>query len=318
MSFNEIELKQHCETILQSPRINNKIVILCEGKIEKIEGRLSPQSYKRMEQMPDSNFYKACVPIDWKQYRPQFFNCGDRKDVLDTYFKLLDLHNADSNNSFLNPSKLFAIVDLDIQVAKIKDNYENYKFDDTEEIFYNLYEQGKINETNTALHRIWVTGLVHKEAYFLTPEIQDIFDNYCADTPTYKGNSVNLENIYLDMADEILSDVDLQNNWKIAFSRISHCPDLDGSEIGTFQNSWSRQYRKCLNEIQKKDLIIALLILVKSKEYWRKILPSGEVDRCEYAFRDMLSLEMGKFYSKQECKVENHIPFFFKTLSKYV
>jgi hypothetical protein len=59
-------------------------------------------------------------------------------------------------------------------------------------------------------------------------------------------------------------------------------------------------------------------MLVKSKEYWERILPSEEVNRSEYAFRDMLSLEMGKFYSKQECKVENHIPFFFKTLSEYV
>ena len=120
MSFNEQELKEHCLKIIQDSRIKNKIVILCEGLIPpKVEGRRSPQLYKQMEQMPDANFYNACVPTWWKQYRPVFFNCGDRNDVLNTFFGLLDLHNSDNSQSFLIPDKLFAIVDLDIQDAKI-------------------------------------------------------------------------------------------------------------------------------------------------------------------------------------------------------
>ncbi len=68
--------------------------------------------------MPDSNFYNACVPHWWSQYRPQFFNCGDRKDVIDTYFALSELHAKDSTNSYLEPNRLFALVDLDIQIQR--------------------------------------------------------------------------------------------------------------------------------------------------------------------------------------------------------
>ncbi|WP_228060573.1 MULTISPECIES: hypothetical protein [unclassified Coleofasciculus] len=126
MSLSSEQLEQHCKTILQSRRIRNKIVVLCEGDIPKIQGRPSPQSYGRMEEMPDANFYKACVPKGWTQYRPQFFNCGDRKDVIDSYFSLLDLHNQNKDNSYLNPDKLFAVVDLDLQVQAI-DNYSIFQ-----------------------------------------------------------------------------------------------------------------------------------------------------------------------------------------------
>ena len=166
MGLKPEELQQHCLQILKQRRILNKIVILCEGEIsKKIQGRPSPQSYSKMEQLPDANFYNACVPNNWKQYRPQFFNCGDRKDVIDSYFHLLELHSKDINNSYLTPEKLFAIVDLDIQIQNIA-NFYNYSFSDTEEIFTHLYEKARVNEQNFKEHRIWVTGLIHKEAYF--------------------------------------------------------------------------------------------------------------------------------------------------------
>jgi len=309
MSLNEIQLKQHCEYIIQSIRIRNKIVILCEGKIQTVEGRLSPQLYKEMEQMPDANFYKACVPIGWRQYRPQFFNCGDRTDVLNTYFKLLDLHGENITQSNLDPNKLFAIVDLDIQVA----NIENYQFTTTEEIFYHLYEKNRVNDINSTAHRIWVTGLIHKEAYFLSPDIQTVFDNF-SNVPIYNSNPVNLENIYLDMAKDLPNNPDLQNHWQRVFNRVAYCNDLDITGVKKFQDSWIYNYYQSQTNIQKIELIIALLLLVKSKNYWKKILPIQEWNSSEQAFRDQLSLEIGKFYSKQECNVKNHIPFFFKTL----
>ncbi|MFB2938524.1 hypothetical protein ACE1B6_25020 [Aerosakkonemataceae cyanobacterium BLCC-F154] len=108
MSFDPAQLKRHCEIIIQSRRIKNKIVVLCEGEggIKDNRYRLSPQTYARMEQMPDANFYKACVPRWWSQYKPEFFNCGDRKDVIDTYFALLEIHQQDSENSYLTPGLL--------------------------------------------------------------------------------------------------------------------------------------------------------------------------------------------------------------------
>ncbi|MBD2663823.1 hypothetical protein B6N60_05203 [Richelia sinica FACHB-800] len=315
MSLNETELKKHCLTILNSARIRDKIVVLCEGSIPKLQGRPSPQSYKQMEKMPDANFYDACVPTWWTQYRPQFFNCGDRNDVLNTYFKILDLHNADSSQSFLNPDLLFAIVDLDIQFAEIQ---ENYSFKNTEDIFYSLYHQGNINESNTHHHRVWVTGLIHKEAYFLLPGIQEVFDNHYVSYPLYKENTVNLENIYLDMVDDMTNDKDLQNHWSKVFQRISYLSSLDGVEIDKFQYSWNQEYCNNLSLDNKHKLINTLLMLVKSKEYWRQILPDENWPHSEHKFREQLSLEIGKFYSKQDGNVANHIPFFFKTLYKLI
>jgi hypothetical protein len=316
MSFNEQELKEHCLKIIQDSRIRNKIVILCEGLIPpKVEGRRSPQLYKQMEQMPDANFYNACVPTWWKQYRPIFFNCGDRNDVLNTFFGLLDLHNADYSQSFLTPNKLFAIVDLDIQLANIKNDY---KFQNTDDIFYSIYNETKINETDLNYHRIWITGLIHKEAYFLLPDIQEVFDNQYIISPLYKENTVNLENIYLDMVNDITNDADLQIHWLRVIKRISHLSNFDDMEIDKFQYFWQEEYQNHQNLHYKNKLINAVLMLVKSKEYWRKILPDDNWTHSEHKFREQLSLKIGKFYSKQDCIVENHIPFFFKTLYKLI
>ena len=84
----------------------------------------------------------------------------------------------DVDNQYFHPKKIFAIVDLDIQIRPI----DNYQFLNTQEIFCNLYDKSKINETNAnndqANHEILVTGLIHKEAYFLVPALQSIFDEY--------------------------------------------------------------------------------------------------------------------------------------------
>ncbi|MBD1830549.1 hypothetical protein NDI47_13310 [Microcoleus vaginatus GB1-A2] len=315
MSLNPEQLKKHCEAILQSRRIKNKIVVLCEGDIRETQGRESPQAYKAMEQMPDANFYKACVPTWWRQKRPEFFNCGDRKDVLDTYSTLSILHEKDTTNSYLDPDRLFAMIDLDLQLQTI----DNYIFTDTEAIFRNLYEKSRVKEQNAAKHRIWITGLIHKEAYFLTPELQPIFDN-CCNKPIYQGNPAVLPNIYLDMADAICSDLDLQNNLQRAFDRINHCSGLDCTELDLdkFQDSWKHQFQNTTDATQKQELIVALLTIKKAKDYWHQIKPFGEFSREDWVFREQLSLEIGRFYSEQSSDVKSHIPFFFNTLYEFV
>ena len=315
MSFSREQLERHCKTILQSRRILNKIVVLCEGDIPKIQGRPSPQSYGRMEQMPDAKFYQACVPQCRSQYRPQFFNCGDRRDVIDTYFSLLELHAEDSGSSYLDPNKLFAIVDLDLQIQKI-DN-DSYAFADTEAIFHALYENFKVKDKNTAQPRIWVTGLIHKEAYFLIPELQSVFDN-CYTSPIYKGNSIILKDIYIDMAEKISSDLDLQNNSPRVLNRISCCSGLDCSEISKLQDSWKDQFQKAVHDTRKDELVFALLTIKKAKSYWNQIQPPSDWTRSPEVFREQPSLEIGKFYSKQSDNPKYHIPFLLKTLYEFV
>jgi len=321
MSLNPEQLQEHCEIILKSREIKNKIVVLCEGDIHI--GRKSPQSYKKMKQMPDANFYKACVPRWWKQtkqYIPEFFNCGDRASVINTYLKLLKLHKQDTTNSNLEPDRLFAIIDLDLHLQKIDD----YFFPDTEAIFCNLYEKSEVRSQNAALHRIWITGLIHKEAYFLTPELQSIFDDY-PHPPMYQDNPVELNSIYMDMADQISSDPDLNNNLNIqrALARINHC--LNCADLNELQDSWKNEFQNTSDETRKHQLIRALLTIKKVKnkkqpehDYWEKIMPAPDWSRNEEVFRDQLSLEIGRFYSEQSSDVKSHIPFFFKTLYELV
>lgn len=316
MGLKPEELWQHCQQILKQRRILNKIVILCEGPISnQIQGRPSPQSYKKMEQLPDANFYNACVPNTWRQYRPQFFNCGDRKDVIDTYFNLLDLHNKDISNSYLSPEKLFTIIDLNNQIQNIT-NFYDYQFSDTEEIFTHLYEKGRVNEENIEEHRIWVTGLIHKEAYFFTPDLQSVFDTFL-NTPIYEGNKVCLEKIYMKMADDIIDDADLQNNFATASNRINYCTGLDCSEIKKLCNSWKSEFKACKNELQKNELIYSLLTLKKAKYYWKQIQPPADTNISPERFREQLSLEIAKFYSENTSNPKYHISFLFNYLSNY-
>jgi hypothetical protein len=88
----------------------------------------------------------------------------------------LELHDREAGSSYLSPEFLFALVDIDLHTAKIES--EEYGFADTEEIFHDLYLDLKIQLDKLPQHRIRVTGLMHKEAYFLNPALQSIFDKY--------------------------------------------------------------------------------------------------------------------------------------------
>lgn len=314
MNLDQVLLEQHCNSILKSPRIKNKIVVLCEGTIPVLDDRPSPQSYKKMEQMPDANFYKACVPKWWSQYRPEFFNCGDRKNVVNTYFTLLDKHHQAPQESFLAPEKLYAIVDLDIPIHYIE---QEYRFRDTEEIFHHLYQRAKVNVINAEQHRIWVTGLIYKEAYFVLPELQDIFDNEPL-SPTFQGKPLQLADIYIAISNDMEADIDLQFFFDRLHPRIQHCTSLDFHDITALKNSWQHQFLEIIDDTQRRELVYALLTIRKLKSYWNQIIPSPHSGwtREAYIFREQLSLRIGRqFYSNQDINSEHHLPVFFKILS---
>lgn len=319
-------LIQHCKTILTSPRVNkNKIVVLCEGQ-GSILDKKTVANYGKMEQLHDAYFYKKCVPRvrTGYTYIPEFFNCKGRSDVIQTYFKLLELHeedsqkSEDSRESRLNPHKLFAIVDLDLQ----SQNIDNYDFSNTEEIFSNLYHQGQVNEENARNHRIWVTGLIHKEAYFIIPELQEVFDNYI-NVPIYNSQQVILENIYMTMANAIINSNDLKDNLSTVSNRINHCSGLDFTDLDKLRNSWKEEFENSPDEIRKNELIYALLMLKKVKdkntqeEYWEAIKPPSDWTNTEEVFRDQLLLEIAKFYSQQSNYSKYHIPAFMQVLKHF-
>jgi hypothetical protein len=321
MSLNQAQLEQHCEYIIKSPRIKNKIVVLCEGKINlDYDQSLSPQSYKRMEEMPDANFYKACIPQTWRNQKiltPQFFNCGNCANVIDSYFQLLEIHQENPDNSYLSPNKLVAIIDLDIQQQTI---YYDYPFANKEAIFNHLYEKGKVKTANLDQHHIFVTGLIHKEAYFIVPELQDFFDNYIYSL-VFNNSTLKLDDIYLNMSNDLINDPDIKDNLITVKQRINNCQSLDITDLNTIQNSWQINFNNVTNDEQKKELIMALLMIKKVKEYWHQISQdnSNNLQINEMQFREQMSLEIAKkFYAKQEYNEDNHIRAFFERLAQLV
>jgi hypothetical protein len=315
MSLNPEELAAHCTLILKSIRIKNKIVILCEGDIRKVEDRPSPQTYGKMEQMPDANFYKACVPRAWRNSRPEFFNCGDRNDVINTYFALQDYHQADPINSFLNTEKLFALIDLDLQKKTIE--YE-YTFQSTEDIFFDLYCKGCTQEDNVSRHRIWTTGLIYKEAYFLFPDLQKFFAEHNA-KPTYKSQPVLLRDLYCDMADAIPSNADMCGNLETIQNRLSHCEELEFSNPEALRQSWTQSFQSASDETQRHRLTTALLTIKPVKPFWKNIQPPPDwTSGSDGRFREQLSLDIGRFYADQTDTQRYHLVAFFKALQSYL
>jgi hypothetical protein len=166
-----MDIEQHCLKIIQSPRIANRIIILCEGETPA-PGRFSPSSYGKNSELPDANFYKACLPYHWKNKTPIFFNSGGRSDVIATYQTIREIHSQNLSISRLNPDKVFALLDIDLQSQPLED----YTFASIDEAFQDLFTQHQVNVDRLPQHKIWFTGFIHKEAYFLAPEIQDFFD----------------------------------------------------------------------------------------------------------------------------------------------
>ncbi|WP_353930322.1 hypothetical protein WJM97_18835 [Okeanomitos corallinicola TIOX110] len=316
-SYQEILVK-HCNKILTDRRIFNKIVVLCEGQGSILDNK-TVVNYGKMERMPDANFYRKCVPRSWSQGIPVFFNCKGRTGVIDTYFKLLELNEEDSKNSYLTPDKLFAIVDLDLQ----SQNIENYLFSNTEEIFSNLYQQGQVNEENVNNHRIWVTGLIHKEAYFIIPELQDTFHNHI-NIPMYNGQPIVLEDIYITMADAMINSEELKNLLPALSNRISYCTGLDCSDLEKLHDSWKAEFENAQDENRKNELIRALLMIKKVKnkttqeDYWQQIKPPIDWTNSEESFRDELLLQIAQFYSEQSNYAKYHIPYFIQFLRQFI
>ncbi len=204
-------------------------------------------------------------------------------------------------------------VESQIQSKKIDD----YIFSDTEEIFYNLYCQAKVTREHSIIHRIWVTGFIHKEAYFLLPDLQLIFDNF--HTPSqYCDNPLFLQRIYLDMAESLSNDSDLIDNLEKVICRIHYCSDLDFSDIVNLQGSWKNQFQNAQNDERRSELVCILLMICKAKHYWYQIRPSDDWNYAHDVFRDQLLLEIGRFYSKQAADTRLHIPDFFKALHPFV
>lgn len=287
--------------ILRSPQIKNKIVVLCEGDLPPAEDlRSSPQRYAQYERLPDANFYKACVPRRWHNYRtPVFFNCGGRAEVLYAYEALHVKHAKAPANSFLSPDKLYALVDLDIQTKNLPDGYP---WKNTEEIHEALYADGALKTPVDDRHRIWVTALVHKEAFFLLPSMSTALVHGVR--PFWKEQPLDVRTLHAELA-RTLGDVrDICDRFDIVKSRMrryvagSRLACTDAAGLG---QSWLEQANTA-NDDDYEALSRALLAVAKAKTVWEEIGPdpayANEI-RAEN-FRDQLALKIAAAISMLE------------------
>lgn len=283
--------------ILRSPRIRQKLVVLCEGDILPIEGGRprSPQMYGQLERMPDANFYKACIPRDWHGHKlPQFFNCGGRSQVLQTYRAVLKKHAEAPADSYLSPEKLYALVDLDIQAEAMP---EDYPWRTTEEVHEALYKDGAIQGDPDPRHRIWVTALVHKEAFLVLPAMERAWANGL--TPFFAGAPLELRKLHIAVAQELAQNSDVAEHIDIVRARLArfdagarlNCQDAAG-----LSQSW---LAACGNQVSGEAyemLVKALLAVAKVKAQWSNIIPDPRQGSAKdpETFREQLALSIGR------------------------
>jgi hypothetical protein len=158
-------------------------------------------------------------------------------------------------------------------------------------------------------HRIWVTGLMHKEAYFINPALQSVFDEY--EIPIeYQGNPIDLQSVYQDIITDLERDPDLCQHFAKAVKRICHCDKLNLQNPQLLAESWQK-FCNFPDKVET-ELIFALLAIAKSKPYWKKVMASSPAHQ-----REALSLQIARrFYAEQNGEGGDlyHLPCFFTYL----
>jgi len=252
----------------------------------------SPQTYGRLEQTPDSNFYKACVPRDWHGSRlPQFFNCGGRADVIHTFQALLRAHRAKPNDSYLSPGKLYALVDVDLQPGALP---EGYPWATTEDVHAALYRDGVVHEVPEDRHRIWVTALVHKEAFFVLPSAETCWAEGLV--PHFKGAPLDLRQLHAEVARRLEGDADLASRLDKVGERLGRFAvgtRLNASCGRDLHESWTAATAGSSGP-EYEMLVRALLTVAKVKPVWKEIEPDSRAGHAlpPETFRDQLGLRV--------------------------
>lgn len=299
MTVNPADIK-FCENLLRKYRaIKNRIVILCEGDRNYLKVK-TPQQYGRLDEYQDAAFWKETIPKWWRERKPVFIPCGGRSQVLIIREILLDLHYEDESNSYLCPEKLFVLVDLDLQRAFINSDLDY----DTEKLYFDLYQDGSLNPQAIDKHKTIVTGFIHKEAYFLEPDLQALFDDSQYKI-SYKNQQLSLNDIYQDMLLKIESDRDLETYLNTAIAKIKNILSNTPSNCSELKDELSQLYNDPqISANNKRQVIEAILTIVKSKPFWEKEITIESQRNLpeEYLldpddYRDNLMRDLAKFYA---------------------
>ena len=295
------DFQDHLKAILGSPRIRGKLVVLCEGdRPPPSTGAPSPQTYRQQGKLPDASFYGRCVPSSWQGWNlPRFFNCGDRVTVLRTFSGLLALAREEPAASYLDPEKLFALVDLD---QTPQETPEGYPWPDTEAIHRALYTQCLLNESASGEHKIWVTAMVHKEAYYFLPAT---FSRLQEDQATLDGAPLTLASLCQAAARQLepggpASDKGLALHFDALLRRVQPFLGALQDPPSDLQGLWRHLTGAC--ESPDRALVFQLFLLSKAKPLWKRVAPSPSLGwtRPDWCYRDVLALALAEGISKQE------------------
>lgn len=281
--------------ILRTPAIRNKIVVLCEGDRLPVVGdhAPSPQMYSRLENTPDSSFYQACVPRRWCGRRiPRFFNCGGRSDVLHVFEALREAHRANPTSSHLDPARLYAIVDLDLQAASMPDGYP---WPTTEDVHATLFDDGVLEDDIDARHRIWVTAVIHKEAFFVLPTTVAALAEGV--TPYFRDAPLDLRALHVAASHRLAEDAGPSGHLQLMSQRIRRFAAgrrlrcASGDDLGS---SWRAEAERASEE-EYDALVRALLAVARIKPLWSEIVPDPRHDSLPAeSFREQLALSVAR------------------------
>jgi hypothetical protein len=317
-SNNKDFLEKYCdEFIIKESGINRKIIVLCEGGSDKLLKDLVENPPLGLGdnflEYQDASFYQRSVPTWWRDTQKDdiiFHVCGNQSNVITAYFYIIKKYQ-EKNDKRLDVNKVYAFVDIDFEKDKLSDINKKHPeisigFSSLEYIYHDLYVNGNVNHDVSKKHKIWVTGLIHKEAYFFIPPLKTILPS-----------EISLEEKYFDILNEIenIKDFSIDKaKRRIAYHELSE----KFKSVQEFKQLWQENFNNPeITEIEKEQLIYALLTVAKPKATWIKIIPHATAKNKEIeTYRNQLSHKIAlEFYSKQPRESPHHIPSFFNALS---
>jgi hypothetical protein len=312
---------QFCAKVLNYRKIKGSLVILCEGNRDYLNIH-TPQQISQLEQVEDANFWRKTIPKWWRNKQPVFIPCGGRSDVLRIKFRLIELHNEDPENSYLSPDKLYALIDLDIQSANLN-NFSDHQYSTTEDLYHGIYEKDVINTDPIQESKTIITGWIHKEAYFLEPDLESYLMNKGFEL-SYQSDLLTFDTIYQEMINNMVTDQDIQKNLAIVIKRIQSKLTLDKDDIITLKDQLKNAYHNPhLTPEIRRSLINIMLKIIKAKPFWKKIEVNDPYLQPSQA-KDNLILAIADFYAESCPMIEEtmtksyHIPQWVRYLNKAI
>jgi len=226
--------------------------------------------------------------------------------VIKVFHQLIDFHHGDPTDSYLSVDKLFALVDLDLGRQPV----HKYVFPDIESIYKDIYHSDP-EKLNLAGHQIYTTGLIHKEAYFILPELEKgVFNEFIEKFPKLQHSSqlFDLKTIYQKLINSIGDDPRIRENFGIVKQRIQRylspeeLIDLDPRKL---QVILEQRFEACTNqhsldsEEGRSLLIKAVLVITKVKDLaWNQITDGDDYPLDAKVIRDQLTLNIAEYFSR--------------------